>query len=225
MRMVVLRTLCLLLGGSSLILTQSAAGTDLEGTVVRVLDGDSLLLRTNSGSEIEVRLANIDAPEHDQPYGKQARRALHERVRNRTVSLRVFGADQYQRILACPIIRSEDLCLTLVSIGAAWVYRTKRDDPVLSAAENRAQQAQLGLWAQTDKKPLPPWQWRKRPEPGTAPPNNCQIKGNISRQGQRIYHLPGQQHYQQTGISIARGERWFCSESQAQEAGWRKARG
>jgi hypothetical protein len=52
----------------------------------------------------------------------------------------------------------------------------------------------------------------------------CNIKGNISASGERIFHVPGQRYYQATRISAARGERWFCSEAEARNAGWRRAR-
>lgn len=54
--------------------------------------------------------------------------------------------------------------------------------------------------------------------------SDCRIKGNISiDDGQRIYHVPGQRYYAATRIDIQHGERWFCSEADAQAAGWRKA--
>lgn len=52
----------------------------------------------------------------------------------------------------------------------------------------------------------------------------CNIKGNISATGERIYHMPGQKYYAATRINLVWGERWFCSESEARGAGWRKAR-
>ena len=53
----------------------------------------------------------------------------------------------------------------------------------------------------------------------------CGIKGNISvRTGERIYHVLGQKYYWATRINPVRGERWFCSESDARAAGWRKSR-
>jgi hypothetical protein len=52
----------------------------------------------------------------------------------------------------------------------------------------------------------------------------CTVKGNISASGERIYHVPGQQFYSRTTINRLRGERWFCSEEAAREAGWRKAK-
>ena len=53
---------------------------------------------------------------------------------------------------------------------------------------------------------------------------DCRIKGNISRSGERIYHVPGGMYYGRTRISPSKGERWFCSEREARAAGWRKAR-
>ena len=63
----------------------------------------------------------------------------------------------------------------------------------------------------------------------TAQSNNpttagCAIKGNISSDGKRIYHVPGQTWYDRTRIDRENGERWFCSEAEARAAGWRRAR-
>ena len=52
----------------------------------------------------------------------------------------------------------------------------------------------------------------------------CNIKGNVSTQGERIYHVPGQKYYNDTRISASHGERWFCSEEEARAAGWRRSR-
>lgn len=54
---------------------------------------------------------------------------------------------------------------------------------------------------------------------------SCKIKGNVSIDtGARIYHVPGQKYYNQTRIRPQYGERWFCSEAEAQRVGWRKAK-
>lgn len=52
----------------------------------------------------------------------------------------------------------------------------------------------------------------------------CNIKGNVSTRGERIYHVPGQDYYDDTRISAAHGERWFCSEEEARAAGWRRSK-
>ena len=63
------------------------------------------------------------------------------------------------------------------------------------------------------------------PDPSSLLAGGCSIKGNISiNTGERIYHMPGQEHYWETKISPQYGERWFCTEDEARAAGWRKAR-
>ena len=58
-------------------LTASGADhRDFSGTVGRIFDGDSFLIRPaqarDNKSDIDVRLQDIDAPEKDQPYGNNA---------------------------------------------------------------------------------------------------------------------------------------------------------
>lgn len=54
---------------------------------------------------------------------------------------------------------------------------------------------------------------------------SCNIKGNVSRNsGERIYHVPGQRYYAETRVDGRYGERWFCSEREARQAGWRRSR-
>lgn len=61
----------------------------------------------------------------------------------------------------------------------------------------------------------------EQPEPDAE----CVIKGNVSIEtGERIYHVPGQEYYDETVIDEDYGERWFCTEEDAVAAGWRKSR-
>ncbi len=52
----------------------------------------------------------------------------------------------------------------------------------------------------------------------------CVIKGNINQEGKKIYHMPGQTYYDKTEINTRAGEKWFCEEEEAIQAGWRKAK-
>jgi hypothetical protein len=54
-------------------------------------------------------------------------------------------------------------------------------------------------------------------------PGGCPIKGNISANGERIYHMPWDHSYAATRIDTRKGERWFCTEAKARAAGWRPA--
>ncbi len=57
-----------------------------------------------------------------------------------------------------------------------------------------------------------------------APSTECVIKGNVSRNGERIYHQPGQEYYRQIDMSKNNERRWFCTPEEAETAGYRKSR-
>ncbi len=46
-----------------------------QGAVIKVNDGATIRIPAR-GQNLKIRLAGIDAPEKDQPYGKRARKAL-----------------------------------------------------------------------------------------------------------------------------------------------------
>lgn len=57
----------------------------------------------------------------------------------------------------------------------------------------------------------------------TFKPDGCDIKGNVSFDtGEKIYHLPGDEFYNQTVINTDYGERWFCTPEEAEANGWRR---
>lgn len=64
------------------------------------------------------------------------------------------------------------------------------------------------------------------PVPGLAPPSpGCRVKADIAVSGKRIYYVPGMRAYAGTFINEGEGERWFCSEAEAEKAGWERGRG
>ena len=108
------------------------------------------------------------------------------------------------------------------SQGLALAYR--RYSTAYAGQERSAKAARRGLWRGDF---VAPWDWRRGKRLAAAPTARtgaCRIKGNISRSGKRIYHVPGGQYYDRTRIDTSRGERWFCSEAEARAAGWRRAK-
>jgi endonuclease YncB( thermonuclease family) len=210
-----------------LLLVPAAAATaepvTLTGTAA-VIDGDTFAI----GATV-VRLADVDAPELAQtceaglrglrPCGAYVADALVERIAGREVRCSVAELDQYDRRISSCEVASEDLSGWLVSSGLAMAFRRFSDRFV--PEEEAARAASVGLWS-TDSEP--PWQYRAhRWEVAVQEaPEGCPIKGNINREGERIYHTPwGSQWYDRTTISADQGERWFCSEREALDAGWR----
>jgi hypothetical protein len=55
--------------------------------------------------------------------------------------------------------------------------------------------------------------------------SGCDIKGNISiNTGEKIYHMPGDEFYDETIIRPEYGERWFCTKKEAEANGWRRTK-
>jgi phosphatidylserine/phosphatidylglycerophosphate/cardiolipin synthase-like enzyme len=97
-----------------------------------------------------------------------------------------------------------------------------REPSVANAFEARFEQ----IWADANPLPAPGNQFANpapAPKTETARPESCLIKGNVSRNGERIYHVPGDRTYDRVRMDKGRDKRWFCTEQQAVAAGWRKA--
>jgi len=91
------------------------------------------------------------------------------------------------------------------------------------AAQQEAEKNKNGLW---NACPLDASKSATVPEEDITKKEtsgDCDIKGNISTSGEKIYHLPGRGSYEKTKIEESRGEKMFCSEAEAQAAGFRKA--
>lgn len=195
----------------------------LQGKVVSIADGDTITLLDSSNKQIKVRLAEIDTPEKGQPYGNRAKQALSGMVFQKQVSVIVQDTDRYGRTVGRVYVDNLDVNAELVRTGAAWVYRQYLKDESLLNLEAEAQQSRRGIWGLSEAEQIPPWEWRR--SGGTeGAPEGCLIKGNIGKNGDRIYHVPGSRSYGPTRIDKSKGERWFCSEDEARQAGWRPPR-
>lgn len=205
--------------------TQAA---DITGTA-KVVDGDTLEIGNS-----RIRLHGIDAPEGKQRCrkgeeeyrcGDVAAQALTRLVAGRLVACIPRDQDQYGRTVAVCRVGRTDINDWMVRQGNAVAYR--KYSTAYVAAEDAARRERLGLWAGTFDRPD---EWRRNDRQASEQvagpargPRGCMIKGNINSKGRRIFHVPGQEDYQATVINEAAGERWFCSEADAQSAGWRKA--
>lgn len=133
----------------------------LQGTVVGIADGDTVDVRLDSGM-IRVRLHAIDAPEHDQPYGRAAKRELSRLVYLRKVEVEPIEQDQYERLVGRLWLEGTDVNAELLRLGAAWVYRRFARDPDYCAYEQEARSLEHGLWGLPTIPPVAPWEWRHR---------------------------------------------------------------
>ena len=201
-----------------------------------VIDGDSLRV-----AGTEVRLFGIDAPEYSQTCfsdgspiacGAMAKDMLEGMISGARLTCLPNGIDTHGRTVAVCRTSGVDVGSALVEAGWAIAFRRYGEDYV--GAEARARAARVGIWQwdfqspeefrvnkQADLKPSRQAQAADRPSTSAHRVDRdgqCLIKGNHSRRGEWIYHLPGMPYYDTT-----RAEAFFCTEAQARAAGYRRA--
>ncbi len=164
-----------LTGVIGLLLPGLLAAQDFSGVVVKIADGDSMTVLTTQSREIEVRLADIDAPERGQPFADRARQALGELVFQKTVEVRFNDADTYGRIVGRVYTEKIDVSAEMLRRGLAWVYRSYVRDQSLFAIETEAREAHRGLWAAREE-PIPPWEWRRNARPSAPGPGQVPMQ-------------------------------------------------
>ena len=151
-----------------MLVTLTVQAKTLTGKVVRVHDGDTLTLLVAGNQPVKVRLAGIDAPELDQPYGQKAKRALSALAFRKEARVESPGPDKYGRTLGTVFVGAVNVNAELVKQGAAWVYRAYPFPPELEGLEAQAQAAKRGLWALPVDQRCPPWDFRHK-EPCGSP--------------------------------------------------------
>jgi len=142
----------------------------LQGEVIRVIDGDTIVLRSE-GRARHVRLASIDAPEtggrdrQGQPFGQASRRSLDALVAGRSLAARCYERDGYGRdVCDLPLPGGQTANRRQVQAGMAWANRQNHGnylrDPAIADLESEARRSRAGLWAQGPA--VAPWEWRQR---------------------------------------------------------------
>lgn len=227
------------LAAAALVLTVPATATPAEAAtkpptgaqkvkVVSVTDGDTIRIRYK-GKSTPVRLIGLNAPEMKprQCYGPQSTTRMKSLTKGGYVWIKSDSTqgnkDRYGRLLR-HLYTSKGTSLAVAQIrdgyAREYTYSKKyRGQSTHKAAQKTAKAKKRGLW-KACAKPTPV---KVTPKPKPKPTSSCKIKGNISSGG-KIYHLPGQRLYSVTKIDAKKGERWFCTEKQARNAGWRKSK-
>ncbi|MCJ7510647.1 MAG: thermonuclease family protein [Dehalococcoidia bacterium] len=212
--------------------TPSATAGRTLAQVVRVVDGDTIVV-VMDGVEYRVRYIGINTPETVDPrrpvecYGREASQRNHELVEGKMVELEkdVSETDSFGRLLRYVWLNGDMVNAILVREGYALASTYPPDvkyQEIFLDLEREAREAGRGLWTGCFD-----------PSPTVEGEGICDysstgepvIKGNISSTtGEKIYHVPGGEFYDKTVIDETAGERWFCTEQEAVDAGWRRSK-
>lgn len=153
--------LWVLIGLVTILNTGFAAGESFTGKVVKVTDGDTVVVLRAGNIQEKIRLAEIDCPEKGQAFGQVAKKFTLDHAALKIVRVDVRDHDRYGRTVGEVFLPDgKSLNRELVRNGYAWWYRRYSKDQTLGELEQEAQSARRGLWS--DPKPIPPWDYRRK---------------------------------------------------------------
>ena len=158
---------------SATLLAGNLHAAPLAGRVVGVHDGDTITLLDASNAQHKIRLAGIDAPESNQPFGTRSRQHLSDMAYDKDARLECKKTHRDRKICkvwvqpsSCPTCGNTlDVGHAQVIAGLAWWYRayakeqSPDDQGRYESAEEEARLRKWGLWR--DAEPVPPWEWRR----------------------------------------------------------------
>jgi endonuclease YncB( thermonuclease family) len=207
---------------SSLVMLPTLSKTVVEGRATAVTGG-TLRIKDKT-----VQLDGIEAPDLEQRCtragkrwrcGEAAAEALGRILRGKNARCEIGRFDASGRANGSCTIDGRDIAQQLVREGA--VFASGGLFTGYGSAEREAKAQNAGLWAGEAERPsefrAKLWEAAKR-----AAPDGCPIKGTVSSDG-KIYVLPWSPEYVRARVRTSRGERWFCTEAEAQAAGWKAA--
>jgi len=199
--------------------------------VVRVIDGDTIEIN----NKIIVRLLGIDAPEQGNCYYNEAKEALNELVLGEDVRLEkdIFGTDNFGRLLRYVFVPKGDFINDvfvndyLLEQGFAdtlFISKSQKYRDILIHSRNEAVTNKKGIWSACEQELEEKISTFETNDP---PPNpDCVIKGNISEHGYgKTYFFLGCPNYNTVKVDLEKGDRYFCTNEEAEAAGFKMAEG
>src|SRR5262245_12861237 len=152
-----------------------------------VKDGDTVVV-----AGVEVRLKGVDAPEPAGKYGREATAEMKAIVGN-WLRCGLTGEKTHDREVGyCTNARGQNIGEAIIKKGLALACECFSDRYIPFEQPDAVARLSRASYCNKGQGPIP------------LPTASCIIKGNINRNGERIYHLPGQQHYHRTEIDVSK---------------------
>lgn len=173
-------------------------------TVARVIDGDTF----ETAEKQLIRLSSANAPELDHCWGKEAKEALEKLILGKPIYLKVQFRDPFYRLIS--VVYTDDGFINEIMVrnGHAHYGKTGKDtgEEMVAAADD-ARKHRRGIYSPKCTQKI-------------NRNSSCQIKGNINNG--KIYYTPDCGMYNQVEVQLFQDDKWFCTEKEAQKAGFRK---
>lgn len=136
----------------------SAFARTISGTVVNVIDGDTLVVQDEAKKKHTVRLAEIDAPERRQPFWRESAAALARLCFKKEAKVEWSERDEKKRVIGYVTCDGKEANAEQVRRGMAWGSpKGARPTSGMPELEAYARLRKIGLWA--DENAVPPWEF------------------------------------------------------------------
>lgn len=177
--------------------------------VVAVIDGDSFKI----GGDQTIRLSSLDAPETGNCAADKAKEALTKKILGKKVILHELKTDRYGRIMAMVYVNGQNVNEYMVKNGLALhLWDRSSQIKALGKANDYARENRLGIFS-------PECYQINPPDP------KCSVKGSINpATKEKTYTMTSCDRYNLIVVEKYKGEAWFCTEGQAQKAGYVKSK-
>jgi micrococcal nuclease len=126
--------------------------------VIGISGGDTLTLLVDK-QPLKIRLANIDAPEAEQPFGRQSKESLAELCWGKDATYEAQDIVRHGHTVAVVTCGGVETSRAQIERGMAWVEDKYNRDFTLPALQAMARRDRIGLWS--DENPVPPWEFRR----------------------------------------------------------------
>lgn len=148
----IILTICFLL-----LCKTAVSACDKCDIVIDVIDGDTVIILCE-GKKRPVHLVTVDAPQLEQPYGKEAKAFTEKLLLNHVVSIDYIDRNRAKDIVSAD---AKSLKWGLIRSGLAWYPKNHKSKSLRNVSDNlgkherKARRSRKGLWAQAE--PVPPW--------------------------------------------------------------------
>lgn len=129
------------------------------GKVIKVKDGDTIVIIDTTNTQHTIRIADIDCPEKGQPFGTKAKNFTSDEIFGKIVTIESKGIDRFGRTIGFVLYNNKNLSFELLKSGLAWHYKYYSKNKEMAKIEVVAKKNKIGLWI--DPNPINPYNWRR----------------------------------------------------------------
>ena len=142
----------------ALSIAQPVVAETLSGTVMNVIDGDTLVVQDEAKKKHTVRLAEIDAPERRQPFWRESAVSLARLCFKKEATVEWTERDEKKRVIGYVTCEGKEANAEQLRRGMAWGSpKASKPTSGLPELEAYARLRKTGLWA--DENAVPPWEF------------------------------------------------------------------